>query len=106
MVGDPEKCIGLAAREHSVDLVLVSRQSGQLQAAYGNDLAGILGRLRCPLLTIPVDAQVPVEAIDEIRASLRQAKVVTAGGSAVDEDLKGPRDFDEVPIQMTLHSRG
>ena len=83
MVGDPDRCISLAASEHSVDLVLLSRASGGLQAAYDHDLADLLGKLHCPLLTIPVDARLSVQAINETRASRWQPKVVSAGVSAV-----------------------
>jgi hypothetical protein len=62
MVGDPDKCIALAAREHSVDLVLMSRASGQLQAAYRHDVAHTFGKLHCPLFTVPIDARIPVQS--------------------------------------------
>jgi hypothetical protein len=75
MVGDPEKCIGLAAREHAVDLVIVARANGTLPAAYGNDLGGILRKLACPLLTIPVDAVATMPAMDKERARQWGTKV-------------------------------
>lgn len=52
MVGESHKCIGLTAAKQSVDLVLVSRANGGLQATYGCDLLEMLETLRCPLLTI------------------------------------------------------
>jgi nucleotide-binding universal stress UspA family protein len=68
MVGDPDKCVALAAREHSVDLVLSARGRAGLQSTYGIDLAGVLRRLHCPLLTIPVDAPATVHAANENRS--------------------------------------
>ena len=65
MFGDPRKCVGLAAREHSVDLVFVARGRPGLQATYENDLPGIFRSLHCPLLTIPVDKRATVQAINE-----------------------------------------
>ena len=51
MVGNPNQCVGVAAVEHAVDLVLVSRASGGSEAVYGDDLSEILWKLHCPLLT-------------------------------------------------------
>src|SRR5687767_7442958 len=55
MVGDPGKCIPLAAREHSVDLVLMSRPHAKSYGVYSNYLERVLRRLPCPLLTVSVD---------------------------------------------------
>jgi nucleotide-binding universal stress UspA family protein len=52
MVGEPRKCIGLAAARQPVDLVLVSRANGGLQATYGCNPSEILDNIHCPLLTI------------------------------------------------------
>lgn len=63
--GDPHKCVGLAAREHSVDLVLVARGRPGRQATYDNDLPGIFRGLHCPVVTIPTDQRATVRAINE-----------------------------------------
>jgi hypothetical protein len=58
MIGSPAKCIGIAAREHSADLVVAPRIARQVRletsGAYTADLGRSLSRLNCPLLTVPV----------------------------------------------------
>jgi nucleotide-binding universal stress UspA family protein len=62
MTGDAASCIALAAREHAADLVLMGRDSALSRAAYGWDVERLFGRLRGPLVTVPVDAVATVQA--------------------------------------------
>ena len=50
MVGNPNQCVGVAAVEHAVDLVLVSRASGGSEPTTVM-ISEILWKLHCPLLT-------------------------------------------------------
>jgi nucleotide-binding universal stress UspA family protein len=63
MVGEPSKCIPLASREHSADLVMMSRAYGKSHGVYSGELERVLRRLRCPLLTIPVDGEAPIRRV-------------------------------------------
>ena len=63
MVGDPAKCIPFASREHSADLVMMSRAYGRSHGVYSSELERVLRRLRCPLLTIPVDGKPAIRRV-------------------------------------------
>jgi nucleotide-binding universal stress UspA family protein len=81
--GDADKCVGLAAQEHSADLVLLARGRPGLQATYENDLPGISRHLHCPLLTMPVDTAEPVQAVNEQPLRLRWPSVQPRVNTAV-----------------------
>jgi nucleotide-binding universal stress UspA family protein len=113
MVGDADKCVGLAAREHSVDLVLVSRGRLEVPAAYGAEVERLSRTLRCPLVTVPVDGRRSLQRIDEIRPPAQSRgyqmdRVATSGsrspmGSAVSalrRHLQSRRPFDAVRLQL------
>jgi nucleotide-binding universal stress UspA family protein len=94
MIGDPGKCARLAAREHSVDIVLASRARSGLQAAYGNYLSGILSKLDCPLVTIPVDFRTTRSRTTTRRTSKSRRRlqpVVSAVVSSFKHGLGGVR---------------
>jgi nucleotide-binding universal stress UspA family protein len=78
VVGSPGKCIALAAREHSVDLVLVSRAHAGTDSTYDNDLDDVLSRLRCPLLTVSVDAPLSPRLVTDLRTSPSKHSPVSA----------------------------
>lgn len=103
MVGAPDACVGLVVRDQPVDLVMVSRARGPLQAAYGSELADILSRLRCPLLTVPVDAPASATSRNSSGASQRRPIVSTAV-SGTTRRLSGIRDTLHVPIPTARHS--
>jgi hypothetical protein len=67
MVGDADKCVGLAAREHSVDLVLISRGCFELPAVYGDEVEQLVRTLGCPLVTLPVGRRASLQRVEEIR---------------------------------------
>jgi nucleotide-binding universal stress UspA family protein len=90
--GDPHKCVSLAAREHSVDLVLVARGRPGLQATYENELPGIFRSLHCPVLTIPTDQRATVRAINEQRLRLPSVRsLVSTAVAALKRSLERAR---------------
>ena len=92
ITGDPHKCVGLAAREHSVDLVLVARGRQGLQATYDNDLPGIFESLHCPVLTIPTDQRATVRVINEHQSRLPSVQsLVRTAVSALKGSLESAR---------------
>jgi hypothetical protein len=96
MVGDPAKCIPFAAREHSVDLVLMSRARGRSHGAYSNELGGVLSRLRCPLLTIPVDA------VQTVRPTTDAARVPAATSHKITLPAQEPISAATRPSSSSL----
>ncbi len=90
--GDPHKCVGLSAREHSVNLVLVARGRLGLQATYDNDLPGIFKSLHCPVLTIPTDQRATVRVINEHQLRLPSVQsLVSTAVSALTGSLESAR---------------
>jgi nucleotide-binding universal stress UspA family protein len=77
MVGDPGRCIAVAARNHNADLVLVSRHGGSL-TAYGDHLETVLPRLHCPLLTVPVPVHARRRSRRDQPVVLRHSQVSAA----------------------------
>jgi nucleotide-binding universal stress UspA family protein len=54
MMGSQTRCIALAAREHSADLVVAGRSHLGSRGLYTADIEATLSRLQCPLLAIPI----------------------------------------------------
>lgn len=54
MIGSPAQCVGMAAQEHSADLVIAPRARSGTHGAYTADLEAALSTLHCPLLTVPL----------------------------------------------------
>jgi nucleotide-binding universal stress UspA family protein len=99
MVGDPRKCIPLASREHSVDLVMMSRAGTRSHGVYSNDVKRVLPLLRCPLLTIPVDGRVPAQPMKYERRDIAgRTGVRRASAAAFFQALASDRYLPQEPI--------
>lgn len=87
MVGDAKMCVRLTARKHPVDLVLAARSRADRPAVYGAEVERLLGRLHCPLVTVPVD----------IRASQQRPEAIHSPAHVRDYQM------DRIATGVLLH---